>query len=192
MIKKFLKTSFVLLATLNISNSLLHPVDCDSKEIALNKIAVIGAGYVGLVTGTCFAQKGYSVTIVENNQNKIDKLLLGQVPFYEPGLDKLVEDNIHNKRISFVSSIKEAFEQKPNVIFSCVGTPPNEDGSADLSYVLQVAEQVGKNMSEYCLVVNKSTVPVGSAKKVFLRPKSPAFLFMSLTKFCSPIFSARA
>jgi len=130
------------------------------------RIAVVGAGYVGLVTGTCLAQKGYHVTIVENNQNKINALLNGQVPFYEPGLDELVKENINNKRILFVSNIKEALEQKPEVIFSCVGTPPNEDGSADLSYVLQVAVEVGKSITQYCLVVNKSTVPVGSAEKV--------------------------
>ncbi|MFH1254741.1 MAG: UDP-glucose/GDP-mannose dehydrogenase family protein [bacterium] len=130
------------------------------------KIAVVGAGYVGLVTGTCLAQKGYFVTIVENNQNKINALLNGQVPFYEPGLDELVKENINSKRILFVSTIKEALEQKPEVIFSCVGTPPNEDGSADLSYVLQVAVEVGKSITQYCLVVNKSTVSVGSAEKV--------------------------
>ena len=130
------------------------------------KIAVVGAGYVGLVTGACLAQKGYFVTIVENNQSKINALLNGQVPFYEPGLDELVKENINNKRMSFVSTIKEALVQKPEVIFSCVGTPPQEDGSADLSYVLQVALEVGKNITEYCLIVNKSTVPVGASEKV--------------------------
>ena len=130
------------------------------------KIVVVGAGYVGLVTGACLAQKGYFVTIVENNQNKINALLNGQVPFYEPGLDDLVKENINNERMSFVGTIKEALAQKPEVIFSCVGTPPHEDGSADLSYVLQVALEVGKNITQYCLIVNKSTVPVGSAQKV--------------------------
>lgn len=130
------------------------------------KIAVVGAGYVGLVTGACLAQKGYFVTLVENNQNKINSLLNGQVPFYEPGLDELVKENINSKRMSFVSTIKEVLEQKPEVIFSCVGTPPHEDGSADLSYVLQVALEVGKSITQYCLIVNKSTVPVGSAQKV--------------------------
>ncbi len=130
------------------------------------KIAVVGAGYVGLVTGTCLAQKGYFVTIVENNQSKINALLNGQVPFYEPGLDELVKENINNKKILFVSTIKEALAQRPEVIFSCVGTPPHEDGSADLSYVLQVALEVGKNITQYCLIVNKSTVPVGAAQKV--------------------------
>jgi UDPglucose 6-dehydrogenase len=132
----------------------------------VDKIVVIGAGYVGLVTGTCLAQKGYFVTIVENNQSKINALLNGQVPFYEPGLDELVKKNISNKRIFFVSTIKEALAQKPAVIFSCVGTPPNEDGSADLSYVLQVAVEVGKSITDYCLIVNKSTVPVGASEKV--------------------------
>lgn len=132
----------------------------------MDKIVVVGAGYVGLVTGACLAQKGYNVTVVENNSDKIDRLLLGQVPFYEPGLAELVEENIKNKKISFVTSIKKALEQKPEVIFSCVGTPSNEDGSADLSYVLQVAVEVGRSITDYCLVVNKSTVPVGSARKV--------------------------
>ena len=166
MAKKSLKIIFVLLASVSFCNTFLHPIDCNKKDISLNKIAVIGAGYVGLVTGACLAEKGFSVIIVENNPAKIEALLNGKVPFFEPKLDKLVKDNIDNKRISFVNSIKDAFEQKPNVIFSCVGTPPNEDGSADLSYVLQVASDIGKNMTEYCLIINKSTVPVGSAEKV--------------------------
>ena len=132
----------------------------------MDKIVVVGAGYVGLVTGTCLAQKGYNVTVVENNQSKITALLNGKVPFYEPGLDALLKENIFHKRINFVGNIKEALDQKPEIIFSCVGTPPNEDGSADLSYVLQVAVEVGKSITDYCLIVNKSTVPVGSAEKV--------------------------
>jgi UDPglucose 6-dehydrogenase len=166
MIKKYLKISFVLLALFGTSSNLLQSINYTKEDIPSKKIAIIGAGYVGLVTGACLAEKGFPVIIVENNPAKIETLLDGKTPFYEPKLDKLVKDNIDNKRISFVGSMQEAFKLKPNVIFSCVGTPANEDGSADLSYVLQVASEVGKNISEYCLFVNKSTVPVGSAEKV--------------------------
>ncbi len=166
MIKKYFKISFILLALFGTSSKLLQPINYTEEDIPSKKIAIIGAGYVGLVTGACLAEKGFPVIIVENNPAKIETLLEGKTPFYEPKLDKIVKDNIDNKRITFVNSIKEAFKHKPNVIFSCVGTPANEDGSADLSYVLQVACEVGKNISEYCLFVNKSTVPVGSAEKV--------------------------
>lgn len=132
----------------------------------MNKIVVVGAGYVGLVTGACLAQKGNFVVIVENNTKKIQMLLDGQIPFYEPGLDFIVKENIKNKRIIFASNIETALAEKPEVIFSCVGTPSLLDGSADLSYVWQVAVEIGKNITDYCLVINKSTVPVGTAKKV--------------------------
>ncbi len=112
------------------------------------------------------AEKGFHVTIIENNPTKIDSLLKGEVPFYEPGLDKLLETNIKNKRLSFVNSIDQAMLSNPQVIFSCVGTPPLPDGSADLSYVWNVAIEIGKNLSEYCLIINKSTVPVGTGQQV--------------------------
>ncbi len=129
-------------------------------------IVVVGAGYVGLVTGACFAQKNNQVIIVENNKEKIDALLAGKVPFYEPGLDELVAQGIKNKKLVFVDTIDKALVQKPEIIFSCVGTPPLPDGSADLSYVWGVAKEIGKSLDHYCVIVNKSTVPVGTAGKV--------------------------
>ncbi|KKQ32821.1 MAG: Nucleotide sugar dehydrogenase [candidate division TM6 bacterium GW2011_GWF2_37_49] len=132
----------------------------------MNKIVVVGAGYVGLVTGACLAQKGNFVVIVENNAKKIQMLIDGQIPFYEPGLDIVVQENIKNKRINFVSSLEIALSENPEIIFSCVGTPSLPDGSADLSYVWQVAVEIGKYMTDYCLIINKSTVPVGTAQKV--------------------------
>lgn len=132
----------------------------------MKKIVVVGAGYVGLVTGACFAQKDNQVTIVENNQEKIKALLHGKIPFYEPGLDELVAAGIKNKKLTFVSSIAQGLIEKPDVIFSCVGTPSRSDGSADLSYVWHVATEIGKALQDYCLIVNKSTVPVGTARQV--------------------------
>ncbi|MFH1832157.1 MAG: UDP-glucose/GDP-mannose dehydrogenase family protein [bacterium] len=132
----------------------------------MKKIVVIGAGYVGLVTGVCFAQKGNSVTIVENNKEKIKALQDGRVPFYEPGLDELVAQNIAAGTLTFVKSISDIMVENPEIIFSCVGTPSLVDGSADLSYVYHMAQEIGENLQEYCLIINKSTVPVGTAKKV--------------------------
>jgi len=130
-------------------------------------IAVIGAGYVGLVTGVCFAnQKDNFVVIVERDTKKIENLLAGIVPFYEPGLDLLLKTVINNKKIIFVNSINQALSYNPEVIFSCVGTPSLPDGNADLSYVFAVAKEFGQNINNYCLFINKSTVPVGTAKKV--------------------------
>jgi len=129
-------------------------------------ISVIGAGYVGLVTAACFAQKGNKVILVENNSNKINMLLKGKIPFYEPGLDELVKQGLQNKNIMFVNTIKDAIAYQPVAIFSCVGTPPMPDGSADLSFVYHVAQEIGESITEYALVINKSTVPVGTAKKV--------------------------
>lgn len=129
-------------------------------------IAVIGAGYVGLVTGACFSQKGNRVIVVENNQLKIDQLLQGSIPFYEPGLDVLVSNGIKEKSLQFVQDISEALAFKPELIFSCVGTPPLADGAADLSYVWNVAHEIGKKITDYCVVINKSTVPVGTAWQV--------------------------
>ncbi|MBX9830444.1 UDP-glucose/GDP-mannose dehydrogenase family protein [Candidatus Babeliales bacterium] len=131
------------------------------------KITVIGAGYVGLVTAACFAQKDNDVTIVENNQAKITALLQGIVPFYEPGLEQLVANGIADKKINFVADVAQALKKnQPDVIFSCVGTPSREDGSADLSFVWQVAQEIGQQINGYTLVVNKSTVPVGTAENV--------------------------
>jgi UDPglucose 6-dehydrogenase len=132
----------------------------------VNKIAVIGAGYVGLVTGVCFAQKDNFVVIVEKDEDKIDALLQGQVPFYEPGLNQLLSYAIKNQKIVFVKNIQSAFTYVPKMIFSCVGTPSMPDGSADLSAVWAVAQEVGKTITNYCLFVNKSTVPVGTVKRV--------------------------
>lgn len=130
-------------------------------------IAVIGAGYVGLVTGVCFAnQEDNFVTVIERDQKKIDSLLSGIVPFYEPGLDILLKSVIDNKKIIFVNSLKQAIIKNPEVIFSCVGTPSLPDGNADLSYVFAVATEFAQNIENYCLFINKSTVPVGTAKKV--------------------------
>ena len=136
------------------------------KGKSVRKIAVVGAGYVGLVTGACFAVKDNFVIIVERDTKKVESLLQGKVPFYEPGLDQLVSQAITNQKIVFVQDISQALEQKPEVIFSCVGTPSLPDGSADLSAVWSVAQEVGKNLDNYCLFINKSTVPVGTAKKV--------------------------
>lgn len=132
----------------------------------MKKIAVIGAGYVGLVTGACLAQKNNLIIIVENNHQRINALLEGKIPFYEPGLDVLVMQAIAQKTIIFVDHIKKALEHNPEIIFSCVGTPSQPDGSADLSYVWNVAQEIGQHITDYTLVVNKSTVPVGTAVKV--------------------------
>jgi len=134
------------------------------------KIAVIGTGYVGLVSGTCFAEVGNDVLCVDLDESKIKKLQQGVVPIYEPGLDDLVKQNVDAGRLSFTTSIDEAIGDgdgvNSDVLFIAVGTPPDEDGSADLSYVIDVARQVGQRLNGYLLVVTKSTVPVGTAEKV--------------------------
>ncbi|MCD6102250.1 MAG: UDP-glucose/GDP-mannose dehydrogenase family protein [Candidatus Cloacimonetes bacterium] len=129
------------------------------------KITVVGTGYVGLVTGTCFAEMGSEVICVDNNQEKIDMLNHGVMPIFEYGLKEMVERNIKGNRISFITDIKKAVEESL-VIFIAVGTPPNEDGSADLQYVLTVAKDIGKYINGYKVVVDKSTVPVGTADLV--------------------------
>lgn len=129
------------------------------------KIAIVGSGYVGLVTGTCFAEVGIDVTCVDIDQRKIENLKKGIIPIFEPGLEEMVHRNMKKGRLSFTTSIAEALEDC-EVLFSAVGTPPDEDGSADLQYVLSVARDCGKNMKDYVMVVTKSTVPVGTAKKV--------------------------
>ncbi len=129
------------------------------------KISIIGTGYVGLVTGTCFAETGVTVTCVDIDQNKIDMLNNGKVPIYEPGLDDLIKRNIEKERLFFTTQIAESLVES-NVAFIAVGTPPDEDGSADLRYVLGVARDIGKYMDHYMVVVTKSTVPIGTAIKV--------------------------
>lgn len=129
------------------------------------KIAIVGTGYVGLVTGVCFAEMGVDVTCIDIDSEKIEKLRRGISPIYEPGLDRLLEKSIAAGRLSFSTSLTEVIPHV-KVIFTAVGTPPDEDGSADLKYVLQVAQEVGDAMDSYKLIVTKSTVPVGTAVKV--------------------------
>jgi len=129
------------------------------------KLTVVGSGYVGLVTGACFAEMGNEVTCVDIDQKKIDMLVDGNIPIYEPGLDKIVEQNYKNGRIKFTTSLLEAIKET-EVILIAVGTPPGDDGSADLQYVLGVAKEIGNHINEYVVVVDKSTVPVGTADKV--------------------------
>ncbi|NCA75957.1 MAG: UDP-glucose/GDP-mannose dehydrogenase family protein [Alphaproteobacteria bacterium] len=129
------------------------------------KVAIVGSGYVGLVTGTCFAEVGIDVTCVDIDRKKIENLQNGIIPIYEPGLEEMVHRNMKKDRLHFTTSIAEALEDC-EVIFSAVGTPPDEDGSADLKYVLSVARDCGRFMKNYLLIVTKSTVPVGTADKV--------------------------
>ncbi|MEA4885180.1 MAG: UDP-glucose/GDP-mannose dehydrogenase family protein [Bacteroides graminisolvens] len=128
-------------------------------------IAVVGTGYVGLVSGTCFAEMGVNVTCVDVDRNKIENLLNGKVPIYEPGLDEMVIRNYKEGRLHFTTDLVSCLNDV-EVVFSAVGTPPDEDGSADLKYVLEVARTVGRHMNKYLVLVTKSTVPVGTAQKV--------------------------
>lgn len=129
------------------------------------RISIVGTGYVGLVTGTCFADVGNQVLCVDKDQAKIDMLLNGQIPIYEPGLEKLVKQNVAQERLKFTTDIEQAVDHA-EVVFIAVGTPPDEDGSADLSHVLAVAKAIGQSLKEHRVVVTKSTVPVGTAEKV--------------------------
>ncbi|MET4075363.1 UDP-glucose/GDP-mannose dehydrogenase family protein [Hymenobacter sp. UYCo722] len=129
------------------------------------KIAVVGTGYVGLVTGTCFAEVGIDVTCIDIDQKKIDNLHQGILPIYEPGLEEMVTRNVEKGRLHFSTNLGEAIKDC-DVAFIAVGTPPGEDGSADLKYVLAVARGIGEHMSSYGVIVTKSTVPVGTAAKV--------------------------
>ena len=129
------------------------------------KIAVVGSGYVGLVTGACFAERGNTVTCVDIDENKINMLKQGETPIYEPGLEDLIKTNTSEERLFFTTSLADAM-QTAELVFIAVGTPPGEDGSADLQYVLAVAKEIGQHLSKYCIVVDKSTVPVGTADKV--------------------------
>ena len=128
-------------------------------------IAIVGTGYVGLVSGTCFAEMGAHVTCVDVDAQKIQKLKDGIMPIYEPGLEELVKRNVGFERLQFTTDLTEVLDDV-EVVFSAVGTPPDEDGSADLKYVLAVARQFGQNINKYTILVTKSTVPVGTAKKV--------------------------
>ncbi len=129
------------------------------------KIAVVGTGYVGLVSGACFSEVGVDVTCIDIDYEKIDRLNQGIIPIYEPGLKEIVEKNTHSGRLHFSTNLAECLSEI-DIIFLAVGTPPLEDGSADLSYIVEVAKTIGKNIHKYVLVVNKSTVPVGTAGKI--------------------------
>jgi UDPglucose 6-dehydrogenase len=135
-----------------------------SKKNGMN-VAIVGTGYVGLVTGACFSEMGVNVTCVDIDAAKIEKLKQGIIPIYEPALDDLVKKNIEAGRLHFTTQLADCLGEI-QVVFSAVGTPPDEDGSADLKYVLNVAREIGATMTKYVLVVTKSTVPVGTAKKV--------------------------
>lgn len=128
-------------------------------------IAIVGTGYVGLVSGTCFAELGANVTCIDVNSQKIESLERGEIPIYEPNLDSMVLRNMKAGRLRFTTDLSSVLNHV-EVVFSAVGTPPDEDGSADLRYVLEVAKEIGQNMNKYLVVVTKSTVPVGTAKKV--------------------------
>ncbi len=129
------------------------------------RIAIVGTGYVGLVSGTCFAEMGSHVTCIDINEEKIKSLKNGEIPIYEPGLDELVKRNVAYGRLKFSTSLADTIDDV-DIVFSAVGTPPDEDGSADLSYVLDVARTFGRNIKKYTILVTKSTVPVGTAEKV--------------------------
>lgn len=128
-------------------------------------IAIIGTGYVGLVSGTCFSEMGVNVICVDVDETKINSLLNGKIPIYEPGLEEMVLRNYQEGRLHFTTNIRTCLDEV-EIVFSAVGTPPDEDGSADLSYVMEVAREVGRYMNKYLLLVTKSTVPVGTAAKV--------------------------
>ncbi len=125
------------------------------------KIAVVGTGYVGLVSGACFAEMGLDITCVDVDRKKIDALNNGLIPIYEPGLEELVKRNVEEGRLHFTTELTDCLD-KVEVVFSAVGTPPDEDGSADLKYVLEVARAFGRNIKKYTVLVTKSTVPVGT------------------------------
>ncbi len=129
------------------------------------KIAIVGTGYVGLVSGTCFAEMGIDVTCVDVNAEKIHRLQQGEMPIYEPGLEEMVRRNVEAGRLHFTTSLADCLDEA-EVVFSAVGTPPDEDGSADLQYVLEVAREFGRHINKYTILVTKSTVPVGTAQKV--------------------------
>src|SRR5579862_3313646 len=130
------------------------------------KIAVVGTGYVGLVTGTCFADTGNDICCVDIDVAKVNKLKSGQITIYEPGLEKLFLRNLKEERLHFTTNLAEGLKDA-QIVFLALPTPPGEDGSADLKYVLGCAEDIGKLLTDYKVIVDKSTVPVGTAEKVF-------------------------
>ncbi|HTL47009.1 MAG TPA: UDP-glucose/GDP-mannose dehydrogenase family protein [Verrucomicrobiae bacterium] len=132
----------------------------------MQKVAIIGAGYVGLVTGACFAHLGNKVVCVDNDLKKIKMLNAGKIPIYEPGLDRIVRQARKKKKITFTSNIGPAV-QNSDIVFICVNTPPKDDGGADLSYVENVSREIAKNLKRYCLIVEKSTVPVQTGERVY-------------------------
>ena len=136
-----------------------------TKKADMMRIAIVGTGYVGLVSGTCFAEMGLDITCVDTDTKKIEALNAGKIPIYEPGLDTLVQRNVEAGRLHFTTDLCECLDQV-EVVFSAVGTPPDEDGSADLKYVLEVARTFGRHIHKYTVLVTKSTVPVGTARKV--------------------------
>ncbi|GAB4174213.1 MAG: UDP-glucose/GDP-mannose dehydrogenase family protein [Calditrichia bacterium] len=149
------------------------------------KLSVVGSGYVGLVAGACFAESGNYVICVDKDEKKILDLKNGKIPIYEPGLEDYVKRNAEKGRLTFTTDIKEGVENS-DIIFIAVGTPPDEDGSADLSHVLAVAEDIAKNMKEFKIVVNKSTVPVGTAELV--RKKMSEFTDIPFEVVSNPEF----
>lgn len=154
-----------LLAAAKLAKNGYNSYLCSSKEGIKVKIAIVGTGYVGLVTGACFADMGVEVTCIDVDSRKIEGLKRGIVPIYEPGLEQVVSRNSKAGRLRFSTSLDDAIDEA-EIIFNAVGTPPDEDGSADLSYVLEVARTIGQLMKDYKLVVTKSTVPVGTSAKV--------------------------
>lgn len=135
------------------------------RKIRNMEIVIVGTGYVGLVSGTCFAEMGIDVTCVDVNAEKIRRLQRGEMPIYEPGLEEMVRRNVTAGRLHFTTSLVDCLDAA-EVVFSAVGTPPDEDGSADLQYVLEVAREFGRHINKYTILVTKSTVPVGTARKV--------------------------
>ncbi len=157
----------VVIASIGLSNIYARrSVDDAIRNPDEVKIVMIGAGYVGLVTGACFAAKQYAVTVVEKDQRKINALHNRQIPFYEPDLVDLVDAGFRRGSLKFSDNIASALASAPHFIFLCVGTPPLPDGSADLTFVRQAAQEIGANLQEYAIVITKSTVPVGSADMV--------------------------
>ncbi len=154
-----------MLAAAKLAKNGYNSYLCGIKEGLKVKIAIVGTGYVGLVTGACFADMGVEVTCIDVDAKKIEGLKRGVVPIYEPGLEQVVIRNAKAGRLKFSTSLADAIDEA-EIIFNAVGTPPDEDGSADLSYVLEVARSIGKLMKDYKLVVTKSTVPVGTSAKV--------------------------
>ena len=139
---------------------------------------MVGTGYVGLVSGTCFAETGIKVSCVDVDKTKIDNLNKGILPIWEPGLENMVSRNVEKGKLTFSTSLKDNLDGV-DVVFSAVGTPPDEDGSADLKYVLGVAREVGKNIDHYMVIITKSTVPVGTSAKVKKAIQEGADVFVS-------------